>query len=136
MTQAILKSSVCQGVVDNITQPALAGLLTARFGSIKDLEIVRSKACAFLEFSSVEAARRAIIASLNRNQGGEGGVFLDVDGSSMRVFIETKKERGDRPAPRPRGGAPAVNGEGRGQGGYRGRGGSGRGGRGGPPPGK
>lgn len=122
--------------MDQISTTALSGLLTARFGPIKDLEVVRSKACAFLEFSSVEAARRAIIASLNRNQGGDGGVFLEVEGNSMRIFIETKKERGDRPAPRPRGGAPAINGEGRGQGGYRGRGGSGRGGRGGPPAGK
>lgn len=122
--------------MEQISQPALNSTLVSKFGPIKDLEIVRNKACAFLEFSSVEAAKRAIIASLNHNQGGDGGVFVDVEGGPLRIFIETKKERGERPAPRPRGGAPAVNGEGRGQGGYSGRGGAGRGGRGGPPAGK
>ncbi|KAF7763552.1 hypothetical protein Agabi119p4_8089 [Agaricus bisporus var. burnettii] len=125
-----------KGVVDQVTQPALNSVLSSRFGPIKELEVVRSKACAFIEFTTIDSARRAIIASLNRNQGGEGGVYIEYEGGSQRIFIETKKERGDRPAPRPRGGAPAVNGEGRGQGGYRGRGGSGRGGRGGPPAGK
>ncbi|KAF9450293.1 hypothetical protein P691DRAFT_810604, partial [Macrolepiota fuliginosa MF-IS2] len=124
-----------KGVVEPITQPMLSSTLMSRFGPIKDLEIVRTKACAFLEFSSVEAARRAIVASMNQSQGGDGGVFVDIGTDApLRIFIETKKERGDRPAPRPRGGAPPVNGEGRGQGSYRGRG-SGRG-RGVPPPGK
>lgn len=122
--------------MEPITQAALTNALTSKFGPIKDLDIVRSKACAFLEFSSVETARRAIIASLNQSQGGEGGVYVDVGTDApLRIYIETKKERGDRPTPRPRGGAPGVNGEGRGQGGYRGRG-TGRGGRGGPPAGK
>ncbi|KAF5356956.1 hypothetical protein D9756_006589 [Leucocoprinus leucothites] len=127
-----------KGVVDPITNPMLSSSLSSRFGPLKDLEVVRSKACAFVEFSSVDVARRAIIASLNNAQGGEGGVFVDVgeDQPPVRIFIETRKERGDRPPARPRGGAPPVNGEGRGghQGPYRG----GRGGmrRGGPPPGK
>jgi hypothetical protein len=115
----------------------LSGMLTSRFGPIKDLEVVRSKACAFTEFSSVEVARRAIIASLTQAQGGEGGVFIEVeDTPPIRIYIETRKERGDRPPARPRGGA--VNGEGRGgQGPYRGgRGGHGGMRRGGPPPGK
>jgi hypothetical protein len=43
---------------------ALRNTLTGRFGPIKDLDIVRSKACAFLEFTNVDAARRAIVASL------------------------------------------------------------------------
>lgn len=121
--------------METIPPAALIATLTSKFGPIKDLDIVRSRACAFLEFSSVEAARRAITASLNTNHGGEGGVFVDGEGDTpVRIFIETRKERGDRPTPRPRGGAPPVNGENRGQGGYRGGRGSGRGGRGGPPP--
>lgn len=69
-----------------------------------------------------------------QNQGGEGGVRIDVGGDigQVRIFVETRKERGDRPQSRTRGGAP-LNGEARG--GFRGRGGPGRG-RGGPPSGK
>lgn len=118
-------------MTEPVSQPALQAALSSRFGPIKELEIVRAKACAFLEFTTVEAARRAIIASLNQHQGGEGGVWIDVGGEigQVRISVETKKERGDRPAPRTRGGAPQVNGDGagRGQGGFRGRGGPGRG---------
>lgn len=119
--------------------------LVNRFGPVKELEIVRNKACAFLEFQNLDSAKRAIMASLSQNQGGDGGVWVDVGGETGqgRITIETRKERGERPPTRPRGGAPpqgqgegrpqgqGVNGgsgEGRGQGGYRARGGGGRGG--------
>ncbi|KAF6744745.1 hypothetical protein DFP72DRAFT_65596 [Ephemerocybe angulata] len=123
-----------KGVTEPISQTALTTHLTQRFGPIKDIEIVRSKACAFLEFVTLDSAKRAIIASLNQGQGGEGGVYIDCGGDigNVRINIETKKERGERPPPsgRPRGGPP-VNGDGRG--GFRGgRGGPSRG-RGGPP---
>jgi hypothetical protein len=118
---------------------ALRNTLTSRFGAIKDLDIVRSKACAFLEFANVEAARRAIIASLPPPHGGEGGIRVDIgEGQHMRILVETRKERGERgerPISRPRGGPP-VNGDmrggggGGGGGGFRGRGGQGRPGRG------
>lgn len=127
-----------KGVTENISQVQLSQTLTSRFGPIKELELVRSRACAFLEFTSLDFARRAIIASLSQNQGGEGGIFIDVGGEQARIFVETKKEKGDRPPGRPhRGGATGqqVNGGERGgapQGGgaFRGRSG-GRGGRGG-----
>lgn len=124
-------SSLHQGVTENITDAALRTTLTARFGPVKELEIVRSKVCAFLEFNQLEAAKRAIAASLPLPQGGEGGIRIETDGGAgqARVYVETRKERGERPGPR--GGAP-INGD-RGRGGFRGRGGPGRG-RGGPPP--
>lgn len=99
-------------------------MLTARFGPIKDLEIVRNKACAFLEFDKVESARKAIIASIPQHLGGEGGIRIG-DGDPAvpnysrdvpRILIETRKERGERPPSKPRGGAP-PSGE---RGGYRG----------------
>ncbi|KDR80031.1 hypothetical protein GALMADRAFT_208255 [Galerina marginata CBS 339.88] len=125
-----------KGVVEPISQTLLQTTLTQRFGPIKELEIVRAKACAFLEFASVDSARRAITASLGHGQGGEGGVWVDVGGEvgQLRLSVETKKERGERPPSRPRGGAPPVAGNGHGDGrgapggGFRGRGG--RGGRG------
>lgn len=119
----------------------LSQYLTQRFGPLKDLEIVRTKACAFVEFTTVEAARRAIAISLPQSQGGEGGIWLDApseSGPQVRITVETKKERNERPPSRPRGGAPGSDGAQRGGanvggGNFRGRGGGGpgRGGRGG-----
>jgi hypothetical protein len=84
----------------------------------------------------VDSAKRAIIASMNQSHGGEGGVFIEVGGDAapIRIFIETKKERGDRPPPSNRGrGGPPVNTDGRGGPSFRGGRGGGRGGpRGGP----
>lgn len=130
------ENSITQGVIEPISQTTLTGFLTQRFGAVKDVEIVRSKACAFLEFLSLDAARRAIIASLPQGQGGEGGLWIEVGGDvgQVRISVEMKKERGDRPVSRPRGGAPgaAVNGEavgsGQGVGGGAGRGSGGGGG--------
>ncbi|KAI0066933.1 hypothetical protein BV25DRAFT_1868028 [Artomyces pyxidatus] len=100
-----------KSVQENVTEHALRTMLTTRFGAIKELEIVRSKACAFLEFTTLDAARRAIAASLPLQHGGEGGLRVDVgEGQQMRITVETRKERGERPVSRPRGGAP-PNGE-------------------------
>jgi hypothetical protein len=119
-------------VQENVTEAALRNTLVSRFGPIKDLDLVRSKACAFLEFGSVDSARRAIVASLPASQGGEGGIRIDVgDGQQVRITVETRKERGERPVSRPRGGPP-VNGDARG--GFRGRGGGPGRGRGGTGP--
>jgi hypothetical protein len=112
-----------KGVTEPVSQPALTGFLTQRFGPIKELEIVRSKACAFLEFTTIEGARRAIGASIQQS-----GVRIEVEGGQqVRILIETRKERGDRPVGRGRGGPPG----GGDRGGYRGRaapgGGRGRG---------
>ncbi|KAJ7359371.1 hypothetical protein DFH08DRAFT_801188 [Mycena albidolilacea] len=122
-----------KGVIEPITVAALTAHLTTTFGPLKDLEIVRSKACAFFEFLSLDAARRAIAASLPNSQGGEGGVWVDCGEGvgTLRISIETRKERGDRPVSRPRGGAPLGEGRGGGGGGEgRGRGEGFRGGRG------
>lgn len=116
-----------KGVTEVVSQQQLITLL-ARFGTVKDVEIVRSKACAFLEFNSLDAAKKAIIASLPTNSGGEGGLRFDNPEGSVRIIVETRKERGERPVSRPRGGTP--NGESRGS--FRVRGGPR--GRGGPPP--
>ena len=120
--------TVQQGVIETISDSALRNALTQRFGPIKEVEVVRSKACAFLEFTTLDAAKRAIVTSLPQSAGGEGGVHIvGADGQSVRISIETRKERGERPPPR----GPPMNGD-RGRGTYRGRGGPGPRGRGGP----
>lgn len=106
-------------------------MLTARFGAIKELEVVRTKACAFLEFQSVDSARRAIRASLPTNLGGEGGIRIGEDTEAERaprITVEMRKERGDRPMSGrpPRTGGPEQRGSFRGRG--RGRGDAPRGG--------
>ncbi|ESK90138.1 ran protein binding protein [Moniliophthora roreri MCA 2997] len=125
-----------KNVTENITESALRAALV-KFGSVKQAEIVRHKACAFAEFTSVDAAKRAIVASLPPSAGGEGGVKVDVGGGEfVKIIVETKKERGDRPvSSRGRGGATFGESRGGGGGGssggdrgsFRGRGGSGRG---------
>ncbi|KAJ7778278.1 hypothetical protein B0H16DRAFT_1502886 [Mycena metata] len=121
-----------KGVIEPITSSLLTAHLNTHFGPMKDLEIVRSKACAFFEFQNLDSARRAIAASLPPSQGGEGGVWIDCgDSGSLRISIETRKERGERPVSRPRGGGPmgeGRGGEGRGRGdGFRGARGRGAG---------
>ncbi|KZO91073.1 hypothetical protein CALVIDRAFT_506127 [Calocera viscosa TUFC12733] len=111
-----------KAVTENISSSALHTLLTQRFGPIKELEIVRSKACAFLEFTSADAARKAILASLPVSQGGEGGIRVPLEGGGdARVHVDQRKERGERPVSN-RGRGAAPGGEGRGT--YRGRGGA------------
>ncbi|KAE9405048.1 hypothetical protein BT96DRAFT_964064 [Gymnopus androsaceus JB14] len=103
-----------KSVTEPITQQALTAALT-RFGQLKGpVEIVPHKACAFAEFTTIDAAKRAIIISLSPAAGGEGGVKVDVGGGeSMRIIVETKKERGDRPVNnRGRGGPPFAGGRG------------------------
>jgi hypothetical protein len=91
-------------VIEGVSNQQLVQVLTHRFGPIKELEVVRSKACAFLEFNTLEAAKRAIVASLPLHAGGEGGIRIDIgDGAVARVSVETRKERGKRPVRRPRG---------------------------------
>ncbi|KAF8186991.1 hypothetical protein K438DRAFT_1919867 [Mycena galopus ATCC 62051] len=123
---------VLYGVIEPISSTMLTNHLTQHFGPLKDLEIVRSKACAFFEFQNLEAARRAIVASLPTGQGGEGGVWIDCgpEVGSLRISIETRKERGERPVSRPRGGGPMGEGRGGEGQGPRGRGDGFRGGRG------
>lgn len=56
--------------------------------------------------------------SLSPAAGGEGGVKVEVGGGeTLRIIVETKKERGERPVnTRGRGGGPPFSGEGRGSG--------------------
>ncbi|KAF7426099.1 hypothetical protein PC9H_008465 [Pleurotus ostreatus] len=116
-------SCFVKGVIDLVSQATLSQVLTTRFGPIKEVEVVHSKACAFIEFQSVDSARKAILASLPYSQGGEGGIRIDVGTDSpVRINVETKKERGDRPVSRGRGGGMGNGDRGGYGGGYENRG--------------
>jgi len=117
-----------KGVVEGVEEGALR-ITLEKFGPIKEMEIVRNKACAFVEFEKLEAAQNAITASLHQSQGRRGGLTVATKGGSYQVTVETKKERGERQINRSRGGGhgQGVNGSGDGGRGYRGRGGPPRG---------
>ena len=60
------------------------------------METVKGKACAFVEFAHIDGARKAIIASLPSNQGGEGGVKLETGGKLNFEVRKDKDERGKK----------------------------------------
>ena len=100
-----------------------------RFGDVNKVEIVKQKACAFVEFSKVESARKAIIASLPTSQGGEGGV--KIQGAEGRLNFETRKEKDERKKGTGQSPTQSSTGSQQGQGQGQGQGQQGQGGRGG-----
>lgn len=124
-------------IVDQLPPQGLQAALEAKFGPLKECQVIPSKACAFAEFSSVESAKKAIQMSLPVSQGGEGGVKVGPNG--WTVIVEEKRRPNDRPQAGAAsrggarggaagGGAPVTRGA---RGGGRGGGSGGRGGRGG-----
>lgn len=140
-----------KSVNENIDEKTLKEQLVKKFGPIKELDIVRNKACGFLEFERIESAKKAIQMSMPFNMGGKGGIPIVLSsGEEYVINVESKRQPGERGRPvdagpkrgfNDRGGRPGANNYG--SGGGRGRGptdngprGSGRGGgnptRGGP----
>lgn len=122
-------------ISENLPAEGLQAALEAKFGPMKECQVVAAKSVAFAEFGSVEAARKAIQLSLPVSQGGEGGVKIGKNG--LLVIVEEKRKPGAANnaggARSARGGANGGNSQG-GRGGARGgstaRGGAGgRGGR-------
>ncbi|GAA5867657.1 hypothetical protein JCM1840_006645 [Sporobolomyces johnsonii] len=106
-----------KGVVEWVPEATLRHVLTTRFGPLKEVDIVRSKACAFIEFETLHSARRAIQASLRPSEGGDGAILFDVPtGEKARINVVERKPHSERPTPRPRGGGSVGGQQGRGQG--------------------
>ena len=97
-----INSTACfvKGVVETVNEKALKDQLTLRYGPVRELDVVRSKACAFVEFEKVDGARRAIQASMRPTEGGEGGLII---GSDL-MHVVTKASPGNRPSSSTRGG--------------------------------
>ncbi|SCV67832.1 BQ2448_5443 [Microbotryum intermedium] len=113
-----------KGVQENVTEKALKDVLTSRFGPMCECSIIRSKACAFVEYESLLSARKALQASVLRSEGGEGGVRVPVDPSHPAsngkdfaiIQILERKEHGERPPSQPRRGPGGARTGGQGQG--------------------
>ncbi|KAM0787452.1 hypothetical protein ACM66B_003531 [Microbotryomycetes sp. NB124-2] len=95
-----IKHSSCfvKGVQENVSDKVLKDALN-KFGPMRECDIIRQKACAFVEFERLDSARRAIQASLRRDEGGDGGIVL---GPGMIIHIVERKPKDDRPPPKPR----------------------------------
>ncbi|TIB70083.1 hypothetical protein E3P77_00133 [Wallemia ichthyophaga] len=78
-----------KNVTDQVQEPELRSILQAKFGLIRDVDVVRNKACAFVQFDKIESAKKAIIASHSKEQGGEGGVKI----AAQTVQLESRKEK-------------------------------------------
>ncbi|TNY17056.1 hypothetical protein DMC30DRAFT_370312, partial [Rhodotorula diobovata] len=120
-----------KGVLETVSDRLLRDTLTTRFGPLKEVDIVRNKACAFIEFEKLDHARRAIQASLRPSEGGDGGILVPLDDgtSTQRINVVERKPHDQRPTSGrggARGGAHAHAG-GEGRGGYKGAGGQGGG---------
>ncbi|KAK4048375.1 COPII coat Sec23p-Sfb3p heterodimer component [Microbotryomycetes sp. JL221] len=95
-----LKHSNCfvKGVQENISNEILIQTLNV-FGKLKEFDLIRSKACAFVEFENLNSAKKIIQASLRRDEGGDGGIVL---GPGMIIHVVEKKSKDDRPPSKPR----------------------------------
>ncbi|GAA5840199.1 hypothetical protein JCM3766R1_004125 [Sporobolomyces carnicolor] len=92
-----------KGVLEYVTEKQLREVLTTRFGPIKDLDIIRSKACAFVEFHNLNDARKAIQVSMRHQDGGENGInFETPTGEKARINVVERKPHNERPPPKPR----------------------------------
>ncbi|SPO21461.1 related to Ras-GTPase-activating protein binding protein 2 [Ustilago trichophora] len=108
-------------VADQVNDAALRQALEA-FGTVKDLQIIASRSCAFAEFTSVDGARKA---------AAKGTVAVGKNGWNVTIEERRKNAAGGAGgANRGPGGAPRGGAAGRGaaRGGAGGAGGAGRGG--------
>lgn len=110
-----------KGVVESVNENTLREIIVQRYGPLREFDVIRSKACAFIEFEKLDGARRAIQASMRVQDGGEGGLYITAEGSNTPdlLHIVTRKALGDRPA--------KVAGAGEGRAGNRGGNGGGSG---------
>lgn len=119
-----------KGVIETVSEKALKDALVEKFGALKEFDVIRSRACAFIEFEKLDGARKAIQASMRIGDGGEGGLFIvsEVGGTPDLLHVVTRKAVGDRPVSNGRRGGGAVGGNAGDERSARGGGGGGGGG--------
>ncbi|MBW0513091.1 hypothetical protein O181_052806 [Austropuccinia psidii MF-1] len=92
-------SCFIKSVNENIDEKSLKDQLVKKFGPIKELDIVRNKACGFLEFERIESAKKAIQMSMPFNLGGKGGIPIVIGSEEYVINIESKRLPGERGRP-------------------------------------
>lgn len=103
ISQINIPNCFVKGVTFQTDADELKKVLQSKFGPIGAIDVVKDKACAFLEFNTVESARKAVAYCLPVSSGGHGEVLLPKCGSSL--VIEPKRKGGpvggssDRPTP-------------------------------------
>ncbi|CAH7686921.1 hypothetical protein BY996DRAFT_7011490 [Phakopsora pachyrhizi] len=89
-----------KSVSESLDEKTLREQLVKKFGPIKELDIVRSKACGFLEFEKIDSAKKAIQMSLPFNSGGKGGIPVTAsNGEELTISVESKRQPGERGRP-------------------------------------
>ncbi|TIA91136.1 hypothetical protein E3P99_01208 [Wallemia hederae] len=78
-----------KNVTEHVQGPELRSTLQQKFGLIREVDLVRAKTCAFVQFDKIESAKKAIIASHSKEQGGEGGVKI----GAQTVQLESRREK-------------------------------------------
>ena len=78
-------------MIDALPVRTLRAALEERFGAVNQLDLLRGKACAFLDFANVESAREAIRVSRPVRFGGEGG--FAVPGTDFIVHVTVRVRR-------------------------------------------
>lgn len=99
-----------KGVIETVSEKALKDALVEKFGALKEFDVIRSRACAFIEFEKLDGARKAIQASMRIGDGGEGGLYIisEVGGTPDLLHVVTRKAVGDRPVSNGRRGGGVV----------------------------
>ena len=90
---------------EKVTDAALRQALEA-FGTVKDVQIVAARSCAFAEFTSVDGARKAV---------AKGSVPVGKNGVSVTIEERRKQAGGAAGGPRGGAGGAARNGAGNGR---------------------
>ena len=85
-----------KNVERDIPQAQVKATLTKKFGPLVELDFDFGRNCAFIEFTSVEAARRAVMASFPPVAGGEGGILIASGGRTWTMIIEPKRTKQER----------------------------------------
>lgn len=77
-----------KNILEGVDASDVRQTLSKRFGTIRELDLMPDKGCGFVEFASVEQARRAVQACMPVNQGGAG--FITLQKSGWQIVVEPK----------------------------------------------
>lgn len=77
-------------VSDRVPEASLKSSLESQFGAVKSCQIMAQRNCAFVEFVSVDSAKKAIAASSDK-----GGVVVTKDGFAVQIE-ERRKQQPER----------------------------------------